>query len=213
MRKLFFILALFAALTTQARSMTDIWNSMPDSLLPYVDKNHRLEMTEFLHMGLSGDVDNQLGGKSEMDTLTADYIHVVLNEASEMHLRRMAMPQGDSILCMIKTWKGPAEESSIYFFTQDWQPLRLDNPLATNHLDSLAKALVVKPDTMTEDRFNQLSQLLQPQMVVARLFPDNDSLELQRSVPFNYSDEKKELEAMTPKKTWIWENGKFVEKK
>jgi hypothetical protein len=210
MRKLFFILSIIATVAVQGRSMTDIWNAMPDSIIPYLDKNHRLEMTEFIKMGLSGDVDNQLGGKSDMDTLTADYIHVVLNEAAEMHLRRLPMPEGDSILCMVRSWKGPAEESQIYFFSQDWQPLDIANPLDRKSLDSTAAQLLVKPDTMTSERFAQLKQLLQPRLVAARLFADSDELELGLSMPFAFTDEKKDLQAITPKKRWRWTGGQFA---
>jgi hypothetical protein len=209
MRKLFLFLFVVAALQCPARSIVEIWNSMPDSLLPYVDKNHRLEMTEFIQMGLSGDVDNQLGGKSDMDTLTADYLHVILNESSEMHLRRMPMPQGDSILCMVRTWKGPAPESAIYFFTQDWKRLNIEQPLDSAHIASTEQWLLAKPDTMTAERFAELKEKLSPRMVSARLFVDSNDLEVRLSMPFAYTDDKDELERITPPKRFRWKDGKF----
>lgn len=207
MKPLLLLFALLASLSCGARSMTEIWNAMPDSLLPYVDKNHRLEMTEFIHMGLSGDVDNQLGGKSDMDTLTASYLHVVLTESSELHLRRLPSAQGDSILCMVRTWSGPAQESEIYFFTQDWQPLALATPLDSAHIAATRQALLVRPDTMAVSTFDSLAALLSPRMVGARLFADSDDLELQLGTPFSFTEQKAGLAAITPKKRYHW-NGK-----
>ena len=86
MKKLF-IFSIFAlcSLTAGARSMADIWKLMPDSLMPYVDSKHRNEMVDFLHMGLKGDVDNMFESKSTMDTLTSDFIQVILSSALYAH--------------------------------------------------------------------------------------------------------------------------------
>jgi hypothetical protein len=93
----FLLLLLFLqALSISAKSMLEIWKSMPDSMLPYIDRNHRQEMTDFIAMGLKGDVDNLLQGKSIMDTLTQSYIHVTLNESAIMQLRRLPFKGGDS---------------------------------------------------------------------------------------------------------------------
>ena len=77
MRKLL-VLSLFTlcTLTVGAKSMVDIWKAIPDSLMPYIDRKHRTEMVEFIRMGLKGDVDNLLGSKSTMDSLTSNFIQV-----------------------------------------------------------------------------------------------------------------------------------------
>lgn len=184
------------SLGAQAKSMVEIWNAMPDSILPYIDRNHRLEMTEFIGMGLKGDVDNSLQGKSEMDTITADYIHLTLNENTVMQLKKLPYAHGDSIVCVVTTWSAPEGESQVRFFSQDWQPVSLGQPLTQHRLDSLAGKMLVRPDTMSADRFDQLREKINFTMVKASLFEDSNDLELSLSVPLLSEDDKKDIQSI-----------------
>lgn len=212
LRTLISLLLLTVSMTAGAKSMRELWLTIPDSLMPYVDKNHRIEMVEFLGMNLRGDVDNLFGSKSEMDTLTNDYTSLTLNEAVEVQLKRLPMDGSDSIVCMLRTIKGPAPESEMTFFTQDWQPLNLPSPLNEASRNATAQKAIVRPDTMSQARFQELKALLSPIMVSGKLFCDSNKLQLQVSVPTEYTDQKALLKKITPPMEWIWENGQYRQK-
>lgn len=197
--------------TAGAKSMRELWMTIPDSLMPYIDQNHRTEMVEFLGMNLRGDVDNLFGGKSEMDTITANYASLTLNEAVEVQLKKL--PVGaDSIVCMLRTVKGPAQESELLFFSQDWKPLTCPSPLDKVTIAATANQLTYKPDTMSQTRFNELKALLFPLIIRGKLSPNEDELELQISLPVSPSEERDDLKNITPKKYWTWKSGKFLPK-
>ncbi len=182
------LLLLLQALSMSAKSMVEIWKSMPDSLLPYIDRTHRQEMTDFIAMGLKGDVDNSLQGKSVMDTLTQSYIHVTLNKSASLQLRRLPIRGGDSIVCVVRTWLGPGKESDVSFYDQNWQMLDAHSMFGDLSLENLAPALLVRPDTMSQARFEELVAKIDPLMVSARLFVDSDDLEVSLSLPeYNYA--------------------------
>lgn len=211
-RALISLLFLTVSVTAGAKSMRELWLTIPDSLMPYVDKNHRIEMVEFLGMNLRGDVDNLFGSKSEMDTLTNDYAALTLNEAMEVQLKRLPMNGSDSIVCMLRTIKGPAPESELIFFTQDWQPTNLPSPLNYANRNATAQRLICRPDTMSETRFNELKAMLSPILVSGKLFCDSNRLQLQVSVPTEYAEQKALLKQITPPMDWIWENGQYRQK-
>lgn len=76
MKKIKYILCaclMMASLGMEAKSMKDLLVSMPDSVVPYLNHNLRLEFTELQEMGVKAEVKNLLGETSVMDTLTADF--------------------------------------------------------------------------------------------------------------------------------------------
>lgn len=206
MRKIIFlVIGLTMAMGVEARSMREIWTSLPDSLLPYVDRNHRLEMVEFIDMNLNGDVDNLFGGKSEMDTITTDYIGLTLSQSSSMQIKRLPVAGGDSLLCVVKTYLGPAAESEVVFYHQDWTPASVMLSLDSAGAARWMPRLLVKPDTMSEEHFVHYKTFISPYIVGARLSPDDDNLELRLSLPMPVREEKQALEAMTPSFSLRWD--------
>lgn len=114
---------LMASVGAMGQSMGSLWKSMPDAMVPYLDARQRQEMVDFVGMGLSGETENLLHGKSRIDTLTADYLHVRLSEAADMEVKRLPRRGGDSLLCVVRTWKAEDRESTVAFYDMNWQPV------------------------------------------------------------------------------------------
>ena len=74
MKKILFMLLLSSCvLCGSAKSMRELWVSLPDSIAPYLNADQRQVMLNFMGMGLKGDASNSFGGKCVVDTLTDDY--------------------------------------------------------------------------------------------------------------------------------------------
>ena len=146
-------------------SLRDAWLSMPDGMIPYLNKNLRLGHLDFVDMGVKSEVNHQLNGVSVMDTLTADYTHVTLSNSSSLELRLLPVNDSTKIICMVKTFKAPAEESEIHFYDAKWNQLAGDYGLEqiknqdNTDVDVLLSNFIQKPDTMTSERFEELSKL------------------------------------------------------
>ena len=84
---LFIALATFFTNISQAKDIREIWLSMPDSLISYLDKSKRIEMVDYIDMKVKADVKNALEGTSVMDTLTNEFLQVTLNEACTLQMR------------------------------------------------------------------------------------------------------------------------------
>ncbi len=116
------LLLSLCAVSGSAKSMRELWLSLPGGLLGYVDAKHCQEMLDMYELGIQGGSTNLLQGKSSIDTLTTDYLHVTLSGSVEMHVKRLAAAGGDSLVCVVKTWKGPKGESELMFFDNNWWP-------------------------------------------------------------------------------------------
>src|SRR3712207_4833574 len=88
------ILALFTTAPCVSANMKDIWLSMPDSIIPYLDKNLRLQFLDYESLHVNTTVTNKLHGESKLDTLTSDFIRIQLSQSrSEEHTSELQSRQ------------------------------------------------------------------------------------------------------------------------
>ena len=198
---------LLASTGVGAKSMKDLLVSMPDSLMPYLDKNLRQEMPELQEMGVKAEVKNLLGENSVMDTLTTDFVQIRMSKLSTLQVKKLpAVEAGDSLLCVVKTFAGPEKESELYFFDQNWKPVEVGFDL-----NSLATSLIQKPDTMNEARFLELKKMIEPKMVSVLLFEHEDSVVVRLSLPLLSAEDKKAVNVIKLQRKFNWNGKTFKE--
>lgn len=196
---------LLASTGVGAKSMKDLLVSMPDSLLPYLDKNLRQEMPELQEMGVKAEVKNLLGENCVMDTLSTDFLQIRMSKLSTLQMKRLPAAEAgsDSLLCVVKTFAGPEKESELYLFDQNWTPVDVGFDLNT-----LATSLVLKPDTMSEERFVELKKIIEPQMVNATLLMHENAIVVRLSLPLLSAEDKKAVNTIKLQRKFNW-NGKI----
>ena len=193
-----------------AKSMKDLLVSMPDSLVPYLDKNLRQEMPELQEMGVKAEVKNLLDENSVMDTLTADFLQLRLSRAATLQMKKLPA-DGDSLVCVVKTFAGPEKESLVMLFDQEWNAKDVQGLFDGKSLQQLAGSLVQKPDTMTEDRFVELKKMIEPQMVSAILLQHDNGIVVRLSLPLLSADDKKAVNVIKLQRKFNWNGKTFKE--
>lgn len=198
-------------------SLRDVWLSMPDGVIPYLNRNLRLEHLDFVDMGVKSEVNHQMNGVSVMDTLTADYTHVTLSSSSSLELRLLPVNDSTRIICLLKTLRAPAEETEIRFYDTQWNPLSGDYGLSemknqdkTNTEELLAR-FVHRPDTMTTDRYDDLCKLIDPVMVSASLDVAEPVLTFRLSVPLATPEDRERLKPILMQRRFRWDGSRFAE--
>ena len=53
-----------------AQLMDEVFKAMPDTLLPYLNKEKRTELVDFYHIGVKAETKNKLDENTVLDTLT-----------------------------------------------------------------------------------------------------------------------------------------------
>lgn len=214
MKRYFMLLPLllcFVALSAQT-SMREIWLSMPDSMIPYLNKNLRLEHVELLEMKVESKVRNLLGGEGKMDSLTSDYMQIHLNGAADMQLR--LLPKNDSLqmICMVKTVRAQQPESEIRFFDLNWNPINdlFGLPLAEKS-DSIIASFFLPNDTISMERVQEMQRSINPVMFNASLLPDAPELILQLSPSLKTVKEAADVKAVLRQKKYKWDGKLFKE--
>ncbi len=100
--------------------MRDVFAAMPDSVIPYLTKNNRLDCIDFIEGNVKMEVENMFETKSLMEELTADYLKMRLNETTTLQLKMLTAQGCDTLICMIKTMKLPEEDSYMQLFDLKW---------------------------------------------------------------------------------------------
>ena len=167
-------------LCASAQSLREVWIEMPDSVLPYLSKSQRIELADYVDMKADPAVLNAFGDSVRIERMTNNYLLVKASKVTRLEIKLL----DNNTLALVQTWKAPVAESKLSLFNLQWQPKEAVVEYNEN---------IVKPDTMTDEEFNDLKSLMYPRLKEYRLSPENNSL----SVSWNYPLlSKKELKRM-----------------
>ena len=139
-----------ASTSSPATKISEVFKQMPDSLMPYLTQNNRLDFIDFMESNMKADVTNDLGGTSQMTALTDDSISIRLNEACLMDILLLNTTHDvDSCRQVIAIVRTIGRENDIQesvepqFYTVSWKPLPVAPQLTETDRKRLASC--VKP--------------------------------------------------------------------
>ena len=214
MKKIFIIATLLIAtlLHVDAQSpMRDLWIQMPDSVVAYLDVNSRTEMADFYDIKVKTGSKNLLEGKSAIDSLTSDYIHVTLNSSTTLQIRKL-QTESSFVICLIKTFTAPEPESEVSFFSSSWKPLKDTFGLpVTNDASSLIKQFTTRPDTISQERYEELASMLDPVMISAEMSVNEQVVTFSLSHPLIEKSEILNINAIFKQRKFKWNGQTFIE--
>lgn len=196
--------------TAQAREIRSVWKSMPDSVVVAIDKVRRLEMLDLVDYKVKAEVNNRLGSHSVMDTITSNYLHIMVSKASELSMRLLPTADGDTLVCMVYTYKAPKPESKISFYSLDWQQLDASKYLPFASIADVADSLYIKPDSISQERYAELRDNVVVALVSAQQSIENDDICLSLSLPMAAKDNKASMTAIADKRKLVWTGKKYV---
>ena len=128
-----------------------------------------------------------------------------------MQMKKLPSANGDSLLCVVKTFAGVEKESELYLFNQDWQEQDASRIFDGKSLQQLASGLVAKPDTMSEAKFEELKGKIELKIVSALLLQHENSLVVRLALPFVSADDKKAVNAIKVQRKFNWNGKTFKE--
>ena len=199
-----------AVLPTWADGICDVWQTVPDSIVPAIDRVRRLEMLDLVDYKVKAEVKNRLGSNSVIDTLTASYLHVTISASSEMAMTLLSCESGDTVVCVVRTYKGPEPDSAIAFYTSQWKPLAPACYMPFRSLSESWQQLTARPDTISPERYGELMSLVRVPLVGAVLAADGQHVDLSLSVPMLGIDDRPAVAAIAVTRRMTWNGQRFV---
>lgn len=199
----FLLLLSLSNLNLLAQTVADFWISMPAEFVPYIDVNQKKEMIECVKIGVDTSVKNKFEGKTLIDTLTADYGKFIVSNSRSIEIARLPYDQNDSIIMFIDTYLGPEAHSRVAFYDGGWNKLSTVDKLPQITL----KDLIVKPDTMSIQDFENLEKLISPELIEYKYDFIAKTLVVSPSLPLLTTEEKNKLKTVICKRILKY-NGK-----
>lgn len=126
MRKILLLSVLFlvAASSSAQLKMRDVFAQLPDSVLPLMTLNNRLDCIDFIENNMEARVKNKFNDQVVLEALTGDYLSIRTSESSFVEMK--LMPQGnDTLICVNRTYLGPVEDSDVRLYGMDWHFVRV----------------------------------------------------------------------------------------
>ena len=190
---LFVVLTLPTNLSAESKTTVgDVFATMPDSLMPYLSKNNRLDLIDFAKAGMKSEVNNAFDGSTELLKLTDNYMKLQLNRQTTVEMRlikadSLLADSADYVLYVVKTCRtSDAGHSEVRKFTSKWMPLSLSLSLK----DRVGDMMMRKQDT-TEEEWQKAVAAIDNADVTAELSPDSDILSLSMTFSLLTADDKK----------------------
>ena len=213
--KRFLILLVSCVLTSFAQaqvSMRDVWLSMPDSILPYLNRSLRTEHVDFIDRQMKSEVKNLLHESGVLDTLTNDFASYYLPQSSSLEMRLLTTADSLQVICLVKTVMAPEAESEVRFFDTSWQPLADDYGLPL-HLSEgeILKQFTHQPSDMTDERFDELCKMIDPVMLSASLSASSPMITLCLSTPVLTKQELDDVSVIAKQISFNWDGLRFKE--
>lgn len=97
--------------------------TMPDSVMPLLTKNNRLDFMDFIDSGMEAVVTNRLDGKSRMTLLAADFASIEYTKSSVVAMKLLPLNDTTDVLCMVTTMQGGVKDSRMAFYDEQWKKL------------------------------------------------------------------------------------------
>ena len=162
MRNIFLSLLLALSISGMAENVQirDVFRQMPDSILPTLSVNNRLDMIDFMDSHMKAEVTNLLEGKSEMTALGEDSITIRVSDALNISILLLntteLIDDSNQVVCLVQTYgtDSLSLNSKIEFFTIQWKKLSdtpqlsetdkqrilsLDKKTILNYMDAILK--------------------------------------------------------------------------
>ena len=157
MRFVLFSLCVAFGLTVvagDAITMRDAFRQMPDSLLPTLTQNNRLDFLDFQDAGMKAEVKNRLGGTSVMTALTNDSLSLQMSPALRTDMLLLTLDEPlDSVSQVIvvgETFLADSVygETTVRYYTVDWHPISFPplNKLQQQRIEGFKLQTILKWD-------------------------------------------------------------------
>ncbi len=200
------LLAAVVSLATSAQTVGELFVSMPDSIIPYLNSGDRSGLVVGYEAGnADGAVKvNALGDTTRIESLSQNFMQLRCNGARQMQVALLAgRTAADTVVCVVNSYYAPSAESTVSLYNIRWERY---NSMAMPKV-TIAE-LVHRPDSIGDDEYGALLDMIDPQLVKYTLEPGG-VLAVSLSLPLVPCDKEKQLSSMIVQRKLKWNGISF----
>ncbi len=191
------------------KDMKTLFQAIPDSITPLLTEINRADFIDFLDSRMKAEVKNRFDGRSELKTLTDDYLLLQMTAQSALEMKLLPVNDSVQVICAVKTVSAPVADSHIRFYDEAWNELPVESFVTLPQAD----AFYVSVDSVDATVFADARRKADMDLMKANLSPDADTLTFIYTTPeYMNKDDREKLVPYLKKEglTYQWQEGRFV---
>lgn len=201
------LLVFLSNINSQNMHMAELFKQMPDSLMPYLTTNNKLDMLDFIDAGMEAKVNNKFDGESKLCELDSTYLRLKLNTSVEVEMKLLSSSNilNDStkhLICLVTTYGDLIKESVLNLFTSKWNSIEHDITKS-----KLISYVIHKPDTMSELTYNDVKNIPDDYLITLSLDKNENSMSVSALTTLLSTDDSTKVKPIISTKRLLW-NGK-----
>lgn len=142
------VILVLVTLSCQAQTMKEIFSELPDSVLPTLTRNDRLDCIDFIENNLTNEVNNALDGKTRLTALTDNLAKVQVSKRTELQICKLPL-DGGYVICLIHSSNIGAWDSTIRFYDSKWKLLDSNSLIRLPE----TKDFIVRADSLDDSEY------------------------------------------------------------
>ena len=193
-----------AAMHAQQTTLTidSLFAEMPDSVLPYLSRNNRLDLIDFSKASMKAVVTNSFDEDCEMEQVAENYLGICVDGCSivEMKLKkadRLLPDSSEYMLYMLKTVGCETKHSVLYRYTSRWNSLGEEQIQISNPQELMERKMPV-----TDEEQDILTNISRTMTIVGHLDGETDWMTVEPCLSGCTTDEKRLIEEKIALKTF-----------
>lgn len=138
---------LLFSVSASAQTVREAFKAMPDSLVPYLTANNRLDLMDFMDAKMKAAVTNRLEGQTEMTFLSDDSLSIRMSDALTIEMKTQ---QADTVTVVslkrvYKTREGQRQAVLTRYDARTWQEFSPATVIEST-LPKLDDKVILSPD-------------------------------------------------------------------
>lgn len=142
-----------------AEDIRSLFINMPDTIMPALTRSERLDFLDYMDSGMRARVRNKLGGESTMTAFSDRMLTVMTSQSSRLDMVLYGRKDGSNLICLIRTVTARYDDSSIYFYNEDWTPVETESLIELPVFDDYLTKAALRQDSIAEFRKKSILRL------------------------------------------------------
>lgn len=191
-----------------AQDMRTLLVAMPDSILPLLTKNNRMDCVDFVDSKMKAEVKNRLGEVSELKVLTKDYLLLQMTSQSTVEMKLLSVNDSAKVVCVVRTVCAPVCDSAVEFYDISWKRLKTADYIACPPVDSF-----FRNPAQTDLPYQLLREKADVDLIKASLSVERAVIRFEYTTPDYLSEDDREKIRPYLRKdplVYSWTDGKFT---
>lgn len=202
-----FFLCVLCNITAVSQTITDVFMSMPESMMPALSSVNRADLIDFRKSGMKAVVTNALDYKVEMIHYTDSYVSVNTSSVGNIQLKLLPLNDSIKVVCVVRTVCPEACMSNVRFFSTEWDELRPEAFFSVPDIKYFMKNTDI--ESLDSIRHSSLSDIM---MFRYDLYGEENRMSVSLTIDKYVTDEENAfLDRLIGDKTqvMVWRNGRF----